>query len=92
MLLIGSVLGQITGAVSVVVRMNMELEDLQVLQTLSMYGFSVNTDYDFAGLAMFIMLGLFIVCLLPIYMMRSSFDALSFSDDEAKLMGISFGD
>ena len=88
MLLIGSVLGQITGAVSVIVRMNMELEDLQVLQTLSMYGFSVNTDYDFAGLAMFIMLGLFIVCLLPIYMMRSSFDALSFSDDEAKLMGI----
>ena len=91
MLLIGSVFAQIAGAITTFVRMRMELEELQILQTLSMYGFTVNTDYEFAGTAMLVIIGLFILCMFPIYMMRSSFDALSFSDEESKMMGINSG-
>ena len=91
MLLVGSVLGQISGAVVTFVRFNMEQEDLTVFQTLSLYGLTVNTDYEFAGKALVLLIVVFLGCMLPLAAMRFSFDAMSYPDDDAKLMGINPG-
>jgi iron complex transport system permease protein len=91
MLLVGSVLGQISGAVITFLRFNMEQEEMIVYQNLSMYGFSVNISYDFAGTAILILLGVFLVCMIPLFLMRFSFDTLSFSDDEARVLGVNPG-
>ncbi len=91
MLLVGSVLSQISGAVVTFVRFQMEQEDLTVYQTLSMYGLTVNTDYEFAGKALAMLIAVFLGCMLPLLAMRFSFDAMSYPDSEAKLLGISPG-
>ena len=91
MLLVGSVLGQISGAVITFVRFNMEQEDLTVFQTLSMYGLTVNTDYDFAGKALVLLIVVFLCCMIPLAAMRFSFDAMSYPDQDARLLGINPG-
>ncbi len=91
MLLVGSVLGQVSGAVVTFVRFRMEQEDLTVFQTLSMYGLTVNTDYEFAGKALMLLIALFLGCMIPLFAMRFSFDAMSYPDEDAKLMGIDPG-
>lgn len=88
MLLVGSVLAHISGAVITFIRFNMEQEDLIVYQTMSMYGFTVNTDYEFAGRALILLIVIFAACMLPLAAMRFSFDAMSYPDGEAKLMGV----
>ena len=91
MLLVGAVLGQIAGAVVTFARFNMEQDDLIVYQTLSMYGLTVNTSYDFAGWAMLALAAVVALCTLPALAMRSSLDALSYPDDEARLLGVNPG-
>ena len=91
MLLVGSVLGQVSGAVVTFVRFHMEQEDLTVFQTLSMYGLTVNTDYEFAGKALVLLMVVFLACVLPLAAMRFSFDAMSYPEEDARLMGINPG-
>ncbi len=88
MLLAGAVLGQILGAAMTFLRFQMEQEDLMVFQTLTLYGFSANISWDAAGRAVLILLAVFVVCFAPLRAMRFSFDAMSFSDDEARILGL----
>ena len=91
MLLSGAVISQILGAVMMYIRFNLEQIDLETLQTISMYGFMVNTTYDFARVSLFILIGIVVVCVLPFFLMRFSFDAMSFSEEETVTFGINPG-
>ena len=88
MLLIGGILSQIIGAVITFARYGMEQEELEVFQTLSLYGFTANVSYEFAGRSLWILLALVLVCMLPLVSMRFSLDALSLSDREARSLGV----
>ncbi|MDR0838850.1 MAG: iron ABC transporter permease [Oscillospiraceae bacterium] len=91
MLLSGSILSQISGVVMMYFRFNMAQEDLQTLQTLTLYGFTVNTTYSFAGVSLVILVMLLFLCVMPFILMRFSFDAMSFADEETALLGINPG-
>ncbi len=91
MLLAGAVLGQIVGALMTFIRFQMDQESLMVFQTLTLYGFSANISWDMAGRAVWILLAVFLICFAPLRGMRFSFDAMSFSDDEARILGINPG-
>lgn len=88
MLLAGAVLTQLLGAFMTWLRFKMTQEKLVVLQDLSLYGFTINSTYDFAGKSLLVLFLLVFICVLPLYRMRFSFNLLSFSDDEAKMFGM----
>ncbi|MGI6205491.1 MAG: iron chelate uptake ABC transporter family permease subunit [Anaerovoracaceae bacterium] len=88
LLLAGSVVSQIISVVYTYLQFNMEEVDLQTLQMMSMYGFMVNTSYDFAGRSILILLAISAATLLPVFLMRFSFDVLSLPDEEARLLGV----
>lgn len=88
MLLGGALLSQVLGAVMMYLRFNMDQETLIVLQDLSLYGFSINNTYDNAFRGILILFGISAVCLIPMILMRFSFDVLSFGKEESRSLGV----
>lgn len=88
MLLAGAVISQLMGALMTWLRFKMDQETLIVYQDLTLYGFTKNTTYEFAGRSLIALSVLAVICVLPLYRMRFSFNLMSFSDDEAKLFGL----
>ncbi len=90
-LLAGVILSQILGVVMTYLRFNMEQADLEVLQRISLYGFTANTSYEFAGRSLLTLAAIAVVMLTPFFLMRFSFNAVSLSDDESRVLGINPG-
>lgn len=88
MLLAGAVLSQLTGAVVTWIRFQLDQETLIIYQDLSLYGFSMNTTYDFAARSLAALSALAVVCVYPLYRMRFSFNIMSFSEEEAQMFGM----
>ncbi len=88
MLLTGAVFSQIVNVIIVFCRFNMDEIDLEVYQILSLYGFMANMTYDFASTSIIILFIIVLISLGPIHLMRFSFNAICFSDEEAYTLGI----
>ena len=88
MLLGGAILSQILGVVMMYIRFNMDQETLIILQDLSLYGFSTNNTNENAFMGIMIIFAISAVCLFPLMLMRFSFDAMSFGNEESRSLGI----
>ncbi len=85
MLLVGMVMNLLLGSVTDYYQFEMTADQLLTFQQLSMGGFlsAQTTPLSFAILAVAVLVGV-----LPIHLFRLSFNAVSFSEDEAYAMGI----
>ena len=88
MLLSGAIISQIMSVVMMYIRFRLELVDLETLQTISLYGFTMNTTFEFARTSLFLLIAIVIVCILPLFLMRFSFDVISYPDEEAVTLGL----
>ena len=88
MLLGGALLTQVLSAVMMYIRFQMDQDTLIILQDLSLYGFSMNNTYDNAFRGLLILFGITAVCMMPLILMRFSFDAMSFGNEESRALGI----
>lgn len=91
MLLAGAVLSQLLGAVITWLRFQMDQETLIIYQDLTLYGFTMNTTYEFASRSLLALSILALICIYPLYRMRFSFNIMSFSDEEAQMFGLPVG-
>ncbi len=91
MLLAGAVLSQLLGTVITWLRFQMDQETLIIYQDLTLYGFTMNTTYEFASRSLIALAILAVVCIFPLYRMRFSFNIMSFSDEEAQMFGLPVG-
>lgn len=88
MLLVGLVLTQMVDVIISYYRYVMSDVDIEIMMELTMRGFSSNTSVSFAATSFYVLLLATMVGILPVHLMRSSFNAVSFSDEEAKSMGV----
>jgi iron complex transport system permease protein len=62
--------------------------DIEIMMELTMRGFSSNTSISFSTISFYVMLIATIIGILPVHLMRFSFCAVSFSDEEVLSMGV----
>lgn len=86
LLLVSAVLSQIVGAAISYYTVSMENEELLLYQQISK-AMSVNIE-PVSFLALLLAL---VISLVPVYLMRFSFNAISFDNEESSCMGISVG-
>ena len=87
MLLGGALLSQMLGALMMYLRFQMDQDTLIILQDLTLYGFSMNNTYDNAFRGILILISISVICLFPLVLMRFSFDAMSFGNEESRSLG-----
>ncbi|MEA4921822.1 MAG: iron ABC transporter permease [Eubacteriaceae bacterium] len=86
LLIVGAIVSQLVGAVQTYITYNMENDELLLYQEISR-AISVNTDnisFAFLGIAV-------LVCIIPMYMIRFSFNAVCFDNDDSRSMGVNSG-
>ena len=83
MLIAGSILARLLSQIFTLVQRYMTYDDLLTLQNLQMYGYGLNKEGTV--FAFFIPI---IVAIIPLIFIRFSMNAVSFSTDEAKCMGL----
>ncbi len=88
MLLVGMVLTQMVNVIISYYRFVMDELDIEIMMELTMRGFSSNTSISFSTISFYVMLITTIIGILPVHLMRFSFCAVSFSDEEALSMGV----
>jgi iron complex transport system permease protein len=87
-LIAGAVISQIAGVVMTYYRFTMTQEDLEVLQTLTLYGFTMNTTYSFARIDLMILILTVSLCLIYFTLLRFSINAVSLPEEETRALGI----
>lgn len=88
MLLIGILLSQMVNTVVMYYRFQMDDIQLEVYQQLTMRGMIFNTSESDAVRGVLLLLIVTAVGALPVYLMRFCFNAISFSEEEARSMGV----
>lgn len=86
LLIVGSILSQAVGAIQTYYTFSMDNDDLLLLQEVSS-AIALNTDnisFIFLGAAL-------LICIVPVYLIRFSFNAVCFDNDEARSFGINTG-
>lgn len=83
LLIVGAILSQVVGAIRTYYTFSMENDQILLLNEVT-NALSVNTDnisFLFLGAAL-------LICMVPVYLIRFSFNAVCFDNDEAKSFGI----
>ncbi len=83
LLIVGAILSQVVGAVRTYYTFSMENDEVLLLNEIS-NAITVNTDnisFVFLGAAL-------LICIVPVYFIRFSFNAVSFENDEARSFGV----
>lgn len=83
LLIVGAILSQVVGAIQTYYTFSMENEEVLLLKEIS-NAITVNTEnisFLFLGCAL-------VICIVPLYLIRFSFNAVSFDNDEARSFGV----
>ena len=88
MLLVGTVLTQMVNVVISYFRFLMDDVQLEVFQELTMRGFTSNVSMEGAAQSLLVLVLVMAAGGVPVLLMRFSFNALSFSDEEARSLGV----
>jgi len=86
LLIVGAIVAQVVGAIQTFFIYNMENDELLLYQEVSR-AISVNTDnitFAFLGISI-------LVCIVPMYFIRFSFNAVCFDNDDSKSLGVNSG-
>lgn len=88
MLLVGTVLTQMVNVVISYYRFLMDDVQLEVFQELTMRGFTSNVAMDDAGRSLLLLVILMAAGGVPMLLLRFSFNTVSYSDEEARSLGV----
>ena len=88
MLLVGTVLTQMVNVVISYCRFLMDDVQLEVFQELTMRGFTSNVAMDDAGRSLLLLVILMAAGGVPMLLLRFSFNTVSYSDEEARSLGV----